>query len=114
MDWRKTMSKRKVSKKQEAGEQKEEAHKLAGQDRRKELERLILEYMEELAEDINLRLLAQQEVEPAGFRHGRYHTGEVLYVESIIVTDIRYPAKKKRGSSFKELGNHVKNILKRR
>ena len=103
MDWRKIMSKQKVSKKQ-----------AAGQDRKKELERLILEYTEELAEDINLRLLAQQEIEPAGFRRGRYHTGEVLYVESIIITDIRYPAKKKRGSSFKELGNNVKNILKRR
>ena len=109
MDWRKIMNKQKVSK-----EQKAEAHKAAGQDRRKELERLIVEYTEELAEDINLRLLAQQEIEPAGFRRGRYHTGEVLYVESIIITDIRYPAKKKRGSSFKELGNHVKNILKRR
>ncbi|MBD5487472.1 MAG: hypothetical protein HDR13_01570 [Lachnospiraceae bacterium] len=103
------MNKQKVSK-----EQKAEAHKAAGQDRKKELERLILEYTEELAEDINLRLLAQQEIEPAGFRRGRYHTGEVLYVESIIITDIRYPAKKKRGSSFKELGNNVKNILKRR
>lgn len=109
MDWRKIMNKQKVSK-----EQKAEAHKAAGQDRKKELERLILEYTEELAEDINLRLLAQQEIEPAGFRRGRYHTGEVLYVESIIITDIRYPAKKKRGSSFKELGNNVKNILKRR
>lgn len=109
MDWRKIMNKQKVSK-----EQKAEAHKAAGQDRKKELERLILEYTEELAEDINLRLLAQQEIEPAGFRRGRYHTGEVLYVESIIITDIRYPAKKRRGSSFKELGNNVKNILKRR
>ena len=114
MDWRRIMSKQKVRKQQNAGEQKAEAHKAAGQDRRKELERLILEYTEELAEDINLRLLAQQEIEPAGFRRGRYHTGEVLYVESIIITDIRYPAKKKRGSSFKELANNVKKILKRR
>lgn len=82
------------------------------QDRKKELERLILEYTEELAEDINLRLLALQDIGPAGFRRGRYHTGDVLYVESIIVTDVRYPEEKKRGSSLTEFGKKVRNIWK--
>lgn len=100
---------------QSAEGQQTETRKGGGQDRKKELERLILAYTEELAEEINLRLLSQQEIDPAGFHHGCYHTGEVLYVESIVVTNIRYPKQqKKRGSSLTQLGNNVKKILKRR
>lgn len=95
------------------------------ENRKKELEKMILEYTEELADDINLRLLAQQEIGPAGFRRGRYHTGEVLYVESIIVTDIRYPQRKQErkrpirtgkpsGQEEKQKNGKLKNILKRR
>ena len=98
----------------EAAETRQERRPETRRDRKKELERLILEYTEELAEDINLRLLAQQDIGPAGIRRGHYHTGEVLYVESIIVADMRYPKEKKRGSALAELGNNVINRMKRR
>lgn len=108
------MSKRKTDReKQTTGEQQEAAgQEMDCQGRKKELERLILEYTEELAQDINLRLLAQQDIEPAGLRRGRYHTGDVLYVESIIVTDVRYPEQKKRSRSLVGIGKNVRNILK--
>ncbi len=108
------MSKRKTNReKQTTGEQQEAAgQEMDRQGRKKELERLILEYTEELAQDINLRLLAQQDIEPAGLRRGRYHTGDVLYVESIIVTDVRYPEQKKRSRSLAGIGKNVRNILK--
>lgn len=108
------MSKRKTNReKQTTGEQQEAVgQEMDRQGRKKELERLILEYTEELARDINLRLLAQQDIEPAGLRRGRYHTGDVLYVESIIVTDVRYPEQKKRDRSLTGIGRNVRNILK--
>lgn len=107
------MSKRKANKERQMTARQRDAvrQETRRQDRKKELERLILEYTEELAEDINLRLLARQDIGPAGFRRGRYHTGDVLYMESIIVTDVRYPEEKK-GSSLTELGKKVRNIWK--
>lgn len=94
-------------------------------DRKKELERMILEYTEELAEDINLRLLAEYEDGTAKNRRGRCHTGETFYVESIIVTDIRYPQRKQErkplvrtgkpsGQGERQKTGKLKNILKRR
>lgn len=63
------------------------------QDVQEQMGRAILRYTEELRNELNLRLVTEHEDDAADPWH-KYLTPErVLYVDSIMVTDIRYPDK---------------------
>ena len=72
MAWKMSRRKRKEQKLQERGEEQERVR------------REILRQAETLAEELNLRLLTEQKTD-----------AEILFVESVTVTDICFPTEKK-------------------
>lgn len=73
--------------------------------KRREAEgRIILQSTEELRREMNLRLLTEQEIDRNDPWRKYMPPERVLYVESITVTDIRYPESRNR----KETGKRVK------
>ena len=58
-------------------------------------ERAILRYTETLRRELNFRLLTEQDVDVKDPWSKLLAPERVLYVESIIVTDIRYPDREK-------------------
>lgn len=58
-----------------------------------QMERVILRYTEELQREMNLRLVTEQSADASDPWHKYLIPGKILYVDSITVTDIRYPNK---------------------
>lgn len=85
--------------------QKKEELRKAMEEEKKRLLREILLHAEHLAENMNFRLLLETE------------GAEVLFVEKVAVTDIRYPQEKKRNifericSWFRRIKNKGKKVL---
>lgn len=73
-------------------------------ERREAEGRIILQSTEKLRREMNLRLLTEQEIDRNDPRLKYMPPERVLYVESITVTDIRYPKSRNR----KETGKRVK------
>ncbi len=65
------------------------------QDRREQEGRAILRYTEELRRELNFRLLTEHDSGEKDLWNKFLAPERVLYVESITVTDIRYPEKRK-------------------
>ena len=63
------------------------------QEKQEQEGRVILRYTEELRRELNLRLVTEQETEAADPWQKYLAPEKVLYVDSITVTDIRYPDK---------------------
>lgn len=73
--------------------------------KRREAEgRIILQSTEKLRREMNLRLLTEQEIDRNDPWRKYMPPERVLYVESITVTDIRYP----KSGSRKELAKRIK------
>lgn len=58
-----------------------------------QMRRAILRYTEELQREMNLRLVTEQSVDTSDPWNKYLMPEKILYVDSITVTDIRYPNK---------------------
>ena len=66
------------------------------QDKREQEGRAMLRYTEELRRELNFRLLTEHDEDGQAPWNKLLEPERVLYVDSITITDIRYPDKRKR------------------
>lgn len=80
---------------------------------RKKTEDALRKYAREIQENLNLRLLCEEE-QNLSFREAAILPRRILWVEDVVFTGVTYPEKKRTGNRFKgirELFRRIKKIL---
>ena len=92
-----------------SGKKQEAQERVLEQDR---IRREILRYTQELAEEINLRLLLDREM-PQRCLQDTFLPENILFLESITVTEIRFPEPQKESGFLTRTGKKIRRIMDR-